>query len=227
MLSLLLAASFFVGIHLVISGTGLRDRLIERVGPGPYRGLFSLASLAGIVWLCVAYGDAPRIPLWSSFPGCRALALIVMLIAIGFVMLGLTTPSATSVGGEAVLARAQGPVGVQRITRHPFLWGVALWAAIHLVVNGDVASVLLFGSLGGLAVAGTASIDRKRRRALGAAWDGFAAVTSNLPFQAIAQGRNHLHLGEHRPWQWLTVLLAYGLLAALHPLLFGARVLPF
>jgi uncharacterized membrane protein len=224
MLSLLLAASFFVGIHLVISGTGLRDRLVHRLGPGPYRGLFSLASLGGIVWLGLAYNRAPTIPTWGPLVGLKPIALIAMLIAFGFVTLGLTTPSPTSVGGETLLARP--PFGIQRITRHPFLWGVALWAAIHLIVNGDLASLVLFGSLGVLALAGTASIDRKRRAAVGVAWEGFARATSNVPFQAILQGRNRLRLGEHKPWQWLAVLVAFGLLAGLHASLFGVSALP-
>ena len=82
-----------------------------------------------------------------------------------------------------------------RITRHPFLWGVALWAAGHLMVNGDLASLILFGSLLVLAVFGTGSIDAKRRRALGEKWDAFAAKTSAVPFAAIAAGRQS---AEHR-----------------------------
>jgi uncharacterized membrane protein len=226
MLSLLLAALFFVGIHLLVSGTALRDRLIAWLGVAPYRGLFSLASLGGIVWLCVAYNRAPMVGLWGSFPGCRVAALAGMAVAVGLVVLGLTTPSPTAVGGEAMLAGAPRPVGIQHITRHPFLWGVALWAVIHLTVNGDLASLLLFGSLGLQALLGTVSIDRKRRRALGAAWDGFAAATSNLPFLAIAQGRARLRLGDHKLWQWLAAVAVFVALIAAHPALFGGSPLP-
>jgi uncharacterized membrane protein len=209
MLSLLLAALFFVGIHLVVAGTALRDRLIARLGAGPYRGLFSLASVAGIVWLCVAYDQAPVIVTWGTLVGLKPIALAGMLLAFGFAMLGLTTPSPTAAGGEALLGRGGAPIGIQRVTRHPFLWGVALWAAIHLAVNGDLAS-----------------LDRKRQRAFGPAWQGFAAATSNLPFLAIARGRNRLRLGEHRPWQWLAVLAAFGALLAVHARLFGVSPLP-
>jgi len=226
MLSLLLAALFFVGIHLVVAGTALRDRLIARLGAGPYRGLFSLASVAGIVWLCVAYDQAPVIVTWGTLVGLKPIALAGMLLAFGFAMLGLTTPSPTAAGGEALLGRGGAPIGIQRVTRHPFLWGVALWAAIHLAVNGDLASLLLFGSLGLLALLGTVSIDRKRQRAFGLAWQEFAAATSNLPFLAIAQGRNRLRLGEHRPWQWLAVLAGFGALLAVHARLFGVSPLP-
>jgi len=73
-----------------------------------------------------------------------------------------------------------------RVTRHPFLWGVAIWAVGHLLVNGDRASIVLFGGMLILAVSGTSSIDAKRRRKLGDKWDAYAAQTSNVPFAAIA-----------------------------------------
>jgi uncharacterized membrane protein len=113
-----------------------------------------------------------------------------------------------------------------RITRHPFLWGVAIWAGGHLLVNGDAASIVLFGAMLILALFGTASIDAKRRRALGAKWDAFAAQTSNIPFAAIAQGRQSLKPGEIGWWR---IVLAVGVWAALawaHPYLFGVRALP-
>ncbi len=185
MTSLMLGAGFFLGIHLLVSGTTLRDRLVARLGAGAYRGVFSLASLAGLIWMCIAYNDAPMVVLWGKLVGLKPVALAAMLIAFAFVVLGQTKPNPTSVGGETLITQARGPLGIQRITRHPFLWGVALWALIHLTVNGDLASLVLFGALLALALAGTVSIDAKRRRALGAAWDGFAAQTSNLPFLAI------------------------------------------
>jgi len=221
MVSLLLAAAFFLGIHLLVSGTALRDRLIARLGEGPYRGLFSLASLTALVWLCMAYNRAPYVETWGRLEGLKPLADLLMLIAVPLAVLGLTTRSPTSVGGEAAVAR--GPVGIQRVTRHPFLWGVALWALVHLTLNGDLAALLLFGSLGLLAALGTVAIDRKRARALGPAWTGFAAASSNLPFAAIAQGRARLRLGEIPAWQWLAALAAYAALGALHPALFGVR----
>ncbi|MBI3515097.1 MAG: NnrU family protein [Proteobacteria bacterium] len=225
MTSLILAAGFFLGIHLFVAGTAVRDRLIARLGAGPYRGLFSLASLAGLIWMGMAYNDAPMVVLWGKLGGLKPAALAGMVIAFAFVVLGLTKPNPTGVGGEALIAQARGPVGIQRITRHPFLWGVALWALIHLAVKGDLASLVLFGSLLVLALCGTVSIDRKRRRALGAAWDGFAAQTSNLPFLAIAQGRGGLRLGEHKAWEWLVVAAAFLVTAALHRTVFGVSPL--
>ena len=144
---------------------------------------------------------------------------VLVLIAFIFVVVGLATPSPTRVGMESKLA--QGPDiarGMVRITRHPFLWGVALWALVHLIVNGDLASLILFGSLLVLALGGTAAIDAKRRRSFGEQWMQFAAVTSNVPFAAIVAGKNRLgpavvEIGVGRP---LVAILVYAVAFYLH-----------
>jgi len=103
---------------------------------------------------------------------------------------------------------------------------VAIWASGHLMVNGDPASMVLFGTMLVLALFGTASIDAKRRRALGPKWDAFAAQTSNAPFAAIASGRQKLSLGEVGWWRILLAIAVWALLAWAHPFLFGVRALP-
>jgi uncharacterized membrane protein len=115
---------------------------------------------------------------------------------------------------------------VLRITRHPFLWGVAIWSGFHLAANGDEASVIFFGTLFVLALAGTFSIDAKRKRKLGAGWDAFASRTSNIPFAAVISGRNELHLGESIGWRfWAAALLFLGILFA-HARIFGVSPFP-
>jgi uncharacterized membrane protein len=105
-----------------------------------------------------------------------------------------------------------------RITRHPFLWGVALWAATHLIVNGDAASLLLFGTFLVLALGGTASIDAKRRRLYPDRWPQFARVTSSVPFAAIARGANRLGpaLAEIGAWRIIAALVLFGVGFYLH-----------
>jgi uncharacterized membrane protein len=227
MFSLLAAAAFFLAIHLLVSGTRVRDALTGRIGQGPYMGLFSLSSLAGLVWLGWAFADARGQPAhWDVTPLTRQIQLGLQLLAMLLIVPGLTTPNPTSVRQEGALDRADVVKGMLRITRHPFLWGVAIWAAGHLLVNGDPASLVLFGTMLLLALFGTASIDAKRRRALGAKWDAFAAQTSNVPFAAIAAGRQRLNLGEIGWWRLLLAVAIWALLAWAHPLLFGVRALP-
>jgi len=224
--SLFAAALFFDGIHFLISGTALRGKIVGLVGERPFQGLFSLMSLIGIVWLSRAYGQAEYVELWGKLQALRPFALIVMLVAFFFVVLAFTSPNPTAVGGGALLTEKEPAKGVQRITRHPFLWGVALWSFTHLVLNGDLASLIFFGSFLILAVAGPFSIDQKRKKAFGDAWNRFAGVTSNVPFIAIIEGRNSLRVGELEWWPVVLALVVYGLFLYLHQTLFGVSPLP-
>ncbi len=136
MSSLLAATIFFLGIHFFISGTALRGKIVGLIGEGPFRGVFSLMSLIGIIWLCRAYGQAEYIQLWGKLYMIRPVALIVMLAAFFFVALAFTSPNPTAVGGGVFLAESEPAKSIQRITRHPFLWGVGLWSLTHLTLNG-------------------------------------------------------------------------------------------
>jgi uncharacterized membrane protein len=228
MASLILAGLFFLGIHVVISASPLRGVIVGAVGERPYLVGFSLLSSAALAWLIVAYGDAhATAEIWWTAPAwLRWPALLAMLLSVWLVVVGLTTPSPTVTGGESRLARADAARGILRISRHPFLWGVALWALVHLLLNGDAASLVLFGGLLLLALIGPGLIDGKRRRVFGASWERFAAVTSSLPFAAIAAGRNALRLDEIGAWRWLLALAVFiGLLAG-HRWAFGVSPLP-
>lgn len=219
MLGLAAASAYFLLIHFGVSGTRLRDSLVARLGAGPYRGAFALASVLGIAWMIYAYRHAPAMPLWGLLPGLRPAAYVLVFIAFLFVVIGIATPSPTRVGMESKLAEGPGGVrGIMRITRHPFLWGVALWALVHLIINGDLASLVLFGSLLVLALGGPVAIDAKRRRAFGELWTQFAGVTSNIPFAAIATGRNQLApaLVEIGVWRPLAAALLYAVAFYLH-----------
>jgi uncharacterized membrane protein len=224
MANLIAAAVFFLGIHFGVSGTRLRDRLVSRIGERAFRGLFALASLIGLVWMARAYSHAPHVPLWGQLLVLKPVAAALVLIAFAFIVIGLATPSPTTAGMEAQLTREVQARGMSRITRHPFLWGTALWALVHFVINGDAASSILFGSLLLLALGGTASIDAKRRRNYGERWEHFARETSNVPFAAIAAGRNRLgpalrEIGFVRP---LIAIVIFVAVFALHGRLFGA-----
>ncbi len=225
MISLLLAALCFIGIHLGVSGTVLRDRAVAAVGARAYSLAFSIASAVVLVWMALAYKAAPYVPTWGMLEWWKPFAIVLMLPAFLLVVIGLTTPNPTAMAQEALVDRP--PTGIVRVTRHPFLIGVAIWAGVHLIGNGDVASLLFFGALALVAIAGTFSIDAKRRRALGApAWDAFASRTSILPFGAIMSGRNTLSARELGWWRPLASLAAYALMLGGHAHLVGVSPFP-
>jgi len=219
MLNLIAASAYFLLIPFGVSGTRLRDTLVMRLGAGLYRGAFALASVIGLGWMIYAYRHAPTVDLWGVLLGFRPAAYVLVFIAFLFVVIGITTPSPTRVGMESKVGQGTDAArGIVRITRHPFLWGTALWALVHLIVNGDLASLILFGSLLVLAIGGTLSIDAKRRRNFGEQWLKFASVTSDIPFAAIAAGRNRLGpaLAEIGVWRPLAAVLVYAAVFYLH-----------
>jgi len=229
MLPLIAAAAFFIAIHLVVAGTPLRASIVGIIGEGTYLGLFSLASAGGIVALCIAYNVAsldPGEPLWDLGEGVKHAGGLVIALAFLFVVPGLLTPNPTSVGQESVASKEGAASGMLRITRHPFLWGVALWAAFHLAANGDLPSVIFFGTFLLLTVLGTFSIDARRRKKLGDAWQDFASKTSNIPFAAILAGRNRLAFGELLTWRQAAAIAAFAAVMLSHHRLFGVSPFP-
>jgi uncharacterized membrane protein len=105
------------------------------------------------------------------------------------------------------------------------MWGVGLWALAHILPNGTLAAVLLFGALAALALIGTRLIDHKFAARRGAQWQRLAAVSSNIPFAAIASGRQRFVFTEIGWARVGAALVLYVVLLAVHPWLFG--VSPF
>lgn len=225
MIFLVLGLLFFAGIHLGVAGTRLRDRAIATLGENVYRGTFAFASLVGLIWAVSAYSAAPYIETWGFLEWWKPFAILLMLPAFALVVIGLSTPNPTAISQEGLVG--QPPQGIVRITRHPFLTGVTLWALVHMIANGDLASLLFFGTFALVAAAGTVSIDARRRRLLGsAAWEPFATVTSILPFGAILSGRNHFVPAEIKPWRWAVAVVAYVLFLGGHAHIIGVSPFP-
>jgi uncharacterized membrane protein len=193
-------------------------------------GLFSLASIACLVWLGFAFGAARHAAgnsvIWGAEPITRDIQLVLQLAAFLLAVPGLATPNPTAVRMQGVLEKPDAIRGMLRITRHPFLWGVAIWAAGHILVNGNATALIFFGGLLLLALFGTASIDAKRKRVLGASWDAFAARTSNVPFAAILAGRQKLAVMEIGWWRIALALALYFAMLAVHSRAFGVSPLP-
>lgn len=220
MLMLILASAAFAGIHLFISGTKARDALVAKLGEKGFAAVFSIASAAVLGWMIWAYVRA-RAPEVTPLYDLRWLAVGLMFVSIVFVMLGLTTPGPTGVGGGGQLASEQPARGIGRVTRHPFLWGVTLWGVVHLIYNPGLPYLVFFGTFVIVALAGTLSIDAKRARRYGDLWPRYAAVTSNVPFGAITGGRNTLVPGEIGLWRIVVAIVAFLAVLMLHGQLFG------
>lgn len=216
MIALYAATALFLLTHFVPS-TPLRGALVGAMGERRYRGLYVLVAFVTIGWMIRAWSQAPVEPLWN---GLRHVPIAVMPFAFVLLACGLGR-NPTAVGGEQLLDSDEPARGAVRVTRHPVMWAFMLWSGAHVAANGDLKSLVFFGAFFFLAGAGTLAIDRRKRASPG--WHRFAAVTSNVPFVAIAQGRNRVawsEIGWRRP---LAGLALFGIVLAAHPWLFGAR----
>jgi uncharacterized membrane protein len=230
MTMLLAAALVFLAMHLLVAGTRVRDAITTTIGEGAYLGIFSLASVAAIAWLVISYRAAlasgDNVALFDLGRAVHDLAIPVTLIAFLIGVPGLMTANPTAVGQSGATSREDSVRGILRVTRHPFLWGVALWSLFHVSATGDLASVILFGSLLVLSVLGTISIDAKRQRKLAEAWNGFASRTSNFPFAAIISGRNAFKAREYFDWRFIVALAIFLLALFAHARVIGVSPFP-
>ena len=224
MIALSLAAALWIGLHLGVAGTTLRDSLVARLGDNGFRGVFSLASVASLALLVTSYNRADTSFLWTTPDWLRWMLALVMLPASVLFVASVASPNPTAVGGERALDGE--PRGITRVTRHPMLWSFALWAAVHVLARGDTASLVFFGAFLATALAGMPSIDAKLARREPERWARIAAVTSIVPGAAIAAGRNRFVAGEIG---WIIPVggvLLWAALLFVHPLLFGVSPLP-
>ena len=218
-LQLLIATVVFLGIHILPS-TPLRALAVRVIGEGPYLGLFSLASLAGLAWMAYAYKQATFFALW---PGLHLLPVAVTPFAFVLLACGVLARNPTLTGQAGALKHPEAARGMLRITRHPVMWAIMIWAGAHVFAMGSLQATIMFGGLFLLAAAGTTLQDARKAAQLGDDWRRFAARTSNLPFVAIAQGRNVLSWREIG-WRNPAIGLAlFGLLLYFHGWLFGVR----
>lgn len=216
---LVLATAAFLATHFV-SSTPLRAALAGSIGERAYTGVYSLAAFATLGWMIYAYGKAPADSLW---PGLRLVPAVVMPIAFIFIVGGLLQKNPTAVGQGRFMAGEDPARGTLRVTRHPMMWGLMLWAGAHVLARGDLKSTVFFGGFFVLAALGTLAIDARKAREFGDDWKRFAGLTSNVPFVAIAQGRNRFDLGEIGLVKIVYGLIAYGAFMLVHEWLFGAR----
>ena len=131
--------ALFIVAHLVPTRPALRAGLVDRLGTGLYRGLFSLVSVAGLVLIVLGYGHMQGLgrgnpQLWVPPVWIKHLVFLLMIPAM------------------ILLVAAYVPSRIRSAVGHPMLTALMIWAFAHLLANGDLASVLLFGSLLGFAV---------------------------------------------------------------------------
>ena len=215
----------FAGAHLYLSGDDVRPRLVARLGPDVFRGVYSLVVLVWFGWLVWYWWHHKHTGplLWTTLgPPVLARALNHVLMFAAFVLLvpavlpASAAPSLTIAGGrDASVVR-----GLLRITRHPLLMALALFGLAHLLVNGTLGDVAFFAGFPLFVWIGTRHQDARLARDR-PGYGELIAQTSVVPFGAILGGRQRLVVSE-LPWGSMAAGLVLGIVVRQwHGFLFG------
>ncbi|MFO0742336.1 MAG: NnrU family protein [Labilithrix sp.] len=215
----------FVLLHFLLSSIPVRRQVQAAMGAKGFGAVYSILAFASFGGMIVYARTAPLIELWTPPHWTRWVPVLVMPLALLGMVTGFSTPSPTAVGQEGRLKEAR-PIGITAVTRHPGLWGFALWALSHLATNGELHVELVAASIFVLAIGGMLHIDARRKAAAGADWDAYAAQTSVVPFVAIAQGRARLVPSEIGIRRVAIAAILYVVIFFAHPYVIGASPSP-
>jgi uncharacterized membrane protein len=176
----------FLGVHSVsIVSARWRDALVERLGAAAWRGVFSIVSLAGLALIAYGFGRARQAPVILYASPAWVRDTMVMLMPIVF----------------PIAFAAYFPGLISAALKHPLLVAVKLWATLHLLVNGSLVDVLLFGSVLAWAVADRISLKRRPPRPIRTAppwkWNDAIAIVLGFALYVVLVAGGH---------QWLTGL---------------------
>ncbi len=208
--NLAVASLAFIASHFILSSQPMRKVLVGVLGEGFFAIVYAAIAAGLLTWMVMAFQAAPTDVYWDVTTGTRHLAMSVMLLSALLLAAGYTSYNPTAIGLDRLVVPNEPAPGILKVTRHPVMWAIALWGVIHMVVNGDSASLIFFGGLVFLALAGTVALDRKKAITLGAErWGQLLRVTSNLPFLALIQGRCRVTLGEIGWWRLGLGLIVY------------------
>lgn len=203
------AMVLFLGSHALTARPALKASLVARLGQRGFTLAYSVLSLALLGWVIVAAGRAPFVALWMPVAWQGWAALGLMLVASVLASQALAGVNPLSFGSRAAPFDPERP-GIAGLSRHPLLLALALWALAHLLANGDLAHLLLFGPMGAFALAGMAVIDVRKRRSM----PDWSALARNAPL--IGWPRDGLPL-----WPTLAGVALWGAMILLHPVVIG------
>jgi uncharacterized membrane protein len=182
---LILGMVIFLSAHLIPSFVELRRKFVDWKGETVYLICYSLVSALGLALIIAGKATAPDVPIWVPPRWMNHLTMTVMLPAV------------------ILIAARYLPNNLKRFIRHPFLWGFTLLALSHLLSNGDLGSLILFGGIGAYAVFDMWSANRR------GAQNSDKKMPLYMDVLLISVG-----------------LIAYGVISYVHPNLFGVSVLP-
>ena len=224
-LELPLAAIFFLAPHVVPAVPGLRPWLIGKLGRAGYFSAYIVLSAITFAWLILAGLRAPYIGLWALRPWQVQATLALVALACVLFIAGLITPNPLSLS----IRRANSDIPMQAIlgvTRHPLLWALGLWGLSHVLVNGDVSSVMLFGMLAVFALGYMPLMDRRIQKIRGMEeWRRLSVGSSNMLFAACFAQNSRPLIDRALVLSIIGGLALFLLLLSLHTTVIGVNPL--
>lgn len=169
----------FVGTHFVMSHP-LRAPMVRVLGAGGFQIAYTVVSFATLAWVYLAFVAAPPADLPGSGDiGWIAASLITLPAMILLAGSFVGNPALPTPQAEAQ-ARAE-PRGVFRVTRHPMMWAIGLWALSHMVLFWSTRTMITAAAMGTLALVGARLQDGKKAELMGDAWAEWSSRTSYWP----------------------------------------------
>ncbi|WP_417806563.1 NnrU family protein [Thioclava sp.] len=221
----ILAGFAFLASHAIPSMPRLKGVLVATLGLRGWIVAFSTLSTVLLFWLIFAAGRAPYVELWPQDTWARWLVNIAMPLAILLGSYGVGAPNPFAFEGRASGFDPVHP-GVAGLTRQPLLWAILLWASAHLIANGDLAHVILFGAFALFTGAGMRALEARKRRVWGASeWQRLSEHTALIPFAALLSGRWRPS-ALPSPLRLIVAVAAWGALYYLHAPVIGVSPQP-
>ncbi len=224
------AGVLFLVTHRVPTIPSIRAHLIDALGARGFIVGYSVVSLVLLTWLIVAAGRAPFIELWAPAAWQAWVPNVLMPIVCLLAVFSIGVPNPLSFGGSDSERFDPNQPGIVAVARHGILWALALWSACHIIPNGNLAHVILFGAFCAFSLFGMWIIDHRKQHQMGLArWNALARATSFWPLQALFEGRWRPSLSDVGPKmlnKFVVALVVYLALLWLHPWLIGVSPWP-
>jgi len=213
------ALLLFLLSHVFPVRPPVRPWLVRHLGLRGYYLGYSLVSVILLVWLIVAAGRAPYVEVIPPWDVLRWGPLIVMPLVCLLAVMGLSMANPLSFGGMGKGPFDPARPGVLVFTRHPLLLAILLWALAHMLANGDLAHVILFGLFVLFPALSMGLIDRRKQRKSGADWKIMAQNTAHFSWRGLWGLRPGIR-------NWLGAVVLFAVLLLLHAPVIGVSPLP-
>ncbi len=208
----------FLLSHTIPARPAVRGWLIGTLGKRIYFTAYSGLSLVLLAWLVIAAANAPYVEVIPPQPLLRWVPVLIMPVVCWLAVAGLSIQNPFSFGGLGNQPFDPDAPGILRATRHPILTALLLWSGAHLLANGSLSHVILFGLFATFAYLGMVILDRRNTRVMGADWARLSRNTHRLSLYPPRPWP--------RPWVWITAIAAYAALLHLHQPVIGLSALP-